>query len=148
MEQIPAEEKVARFKSFYSMDLDDGPLVGFFLGTYYPLNRYRGAASMPDGPVVAADIDARAFKDDYRRLSELYRPISGDTIWAGSVFWGIPWMEALGGCGVTVDHSTGSTRSTQPALAPQPEDIPLFDPALPWARKACEFLDILATQER
>lgn len=144
MEQIPTDEKIDRFTSFYAMDCHDGPLVGFFLGTYYPLNRYRGSAAMRDGLIAPNDIPVSAFKADYQRLQDLYRPVAGDTIWAGSAFWGIPWMEALSGCGVEVDHSTGSTRSTLPATPPRPEDIPVFDGCLPWARKAGEFLALLA----
>jgi hypothetical protein len=125
------------------MDLHEGPLVGFFLGTYYPLNRYRGSSSMPDGPITPDDVEVATFLADYQRLRDLYRPVAGDTIWAGSVFWGIPWMEALSGCSVEADHATGSTRSLHPAAPPRPEDIPVFDGSLPWVRKAGEFLDLL-----
>ena len=129
------------------MNLSDGPLVGFFHGTYYPLNRYGGSSSLPDGPLVPSDIDPGMFRADYLRLHELYGRIAGDTIWAGSVFWGIPWMEALSGCGVIADHATGSCRSVRPEADPEPADIPAFDPESPWARKADEFLDLLTAPE-
>ena len=71
MESIGIDEKIDRFTSFYAMDLDNGPLVGFFVGSYYPLKRYPAAALLPDGPVSPADINAASFGGDYRALADL-----------------------------------------------------------------------------
>lgn len=125
--------------------MSDGPIVGNFLGTYYPLKRYVGAGTLPDGHVDPGAIDAAEFRSDYKKLFGQYRRVEGDTIWAGSIFWGIPWMEALTGCDVFADHETGSCRSIRPALPPSPESIPSFDDTSPWIRKAGEFLELLRT---
>lgn len=147
MKQQPIEQRIARTRSFYKMSLLGGPLLGFFLGTYYPLNRYRGAATLPAGQVNPNDVEPAAFSTDYLTLDSAYRALPGDTIWAGSVFWGIPWIEALAGCGVAADHETGSCRSVRPDSPPEPGSIPPFDPDSPWAKKASEFLDMLVSMD-
>ncbi len=142
MEQIHVEEKITAFTSFYEMDLSNGPLVGFYYGTYYPLQRYQGASSLPSGTIRPENLRPADFMADYRRLFELHNSAAGDTIWSGSLFWGIPWMEALAGCSVIADHDTGSSRSVPPQTLPDVR-IPRFSGTAPWSSKAAEFLDAL-----
>jgi len=120
--------------------------VGFFWGTYYPLKRYRGAESLPEGEYGAQDLDVEAFLPDYERLYAMYEEAGGETLWTGAAFWGVPWMEALCGCRVVADHATGSSRSLPLEDLETAERLPRFDPHSPWVGKAVEFLQALRRQ--
>ena len=139
-------EKLERYSSFYRMDLQDGPLLGCFLGTYYPLNRFQGARTLPEGAVAPSDLDPEAFRSDYLRMHGQYAAAGGDALYSASLLWGIPWMEVLSGCTAFADHSTGSMRSVAPS-PPCPADIPYFSESTPWVEKADQFLRMLASLE-
>ncbi|RKX77121.1 MAG: hypothetical protein DRP87_10015 [Spirochaetes bacterium] len=143
MEKIPVRQRIDNFKKFYKMELEDGPLVGFFLETYFPLKRYRGASTIPDDIISPKDIRVEEFREDYERLFRLHEDTGGDFIWTATPFWGLPWMEAIIGCDVYADHKTGSTRSVPPEDFMDEEDIREFDPKNPWVEKVGEFLSML-----
>lgn len=140
MEKLSIQERVAGFRSFFAMDNADGPLVGFYRETYYPLKRYRTEAFLPEGQLNPENIEIQPFLQEYERLFQLHDEMAGDFIWSAAAFWGIPWMEALAGCGVIADHATGSSRSVVPAGFQGAEDIAEFDRGNPWVQKALEFL--------
>jgi len=140
MERPSLAERIEGFRRFYAMANERGPLVGFYLDSYYPLKRYRTEAFLPHGPLAADDVPVEPFLPEYERLWRSYEEWGGDFIWAGAAFWGVPWVEALAGCGVFADQQTGSTRSLPPGGFRGAEDLPAFDPGSPWARKAREFL--------
>ena len=148
MEKLSIEERVEGFKRFFAMTNSEGPLVGFFRDTYYPLKRYRTESFLPEGEILSADLDVEPFIPEYERLFQLHDETAGDFIWSAAAFWGIPWMEALAGCGVITDHTTGSSRSKVPADFQGPKDVPEFDPKDPWVQKALEFLKHLARVSR
>jgi hypothetical protein len=140
VERISIEERIEGFKRFFRMDNPDGPLVGFFRDTYYPLKRFRTESFLPAGRIGPADLDVESFLPEYERIYRLQEETSGDFIWTASAFWGIPWMEALAGCRVEADHQTGSTRSIAPVDFAGSDAIPHFDRESPWPAKAREFL--------
>ena len=124
MEKLSVEQRVQGFKRFFDMSNSEGPLLGFFRETYYPLKRYRTENFLPGGELTPASIDVRAFLPEYERLFQIHEETEGDFLWAAAAFWGIPWMEALVGCPVIADHTTGSSRSGRPMQPHGPEDIP------------------------
>jgi hypothetical protein len=137
---IPLPERLARMANWWRR-ANDRPLVGFTLGSYYPLHRYpRAAARLAEGPVRPEDIVVSDYLDDTDRLFELHEAAGGDLLFSAAPFLGLPWVEASLGCGVVADHTTGSTRSTPPA---EPE-VPPFSPDNPWVRKMLEFVPALA----
>ncbi len=148
MEKQSIEERVEGFKRFFAMTNSEGPLVGFFRDTYYPLKRYRTESFLPEGEILPADLDVEPFIPEYERLFQLHDETAGDFLWSAAAFWGIPWMEALAGCGVITDHTTGSSRSQVPADFQGPKDVPEFDPKDPWVQKALEFLKHLTRVSR
>ena len=77
-----------------------------------------------DGLYKAEDLDVEMFMDQYERLYSLYEDYSGEFIWSGAAFWGVPWMEAIAGCQVFADYETGSSRSLPPVCFRTAEDIP------------------------
>jgi hypothetical protein len=140
LERLSNQERIDGFKRFFAMDNSDGPLVGFYRETYYPLKRYRTEAFLPGGALQARDVAVEPFLPEYERLFQLHDEMAGDFIWSAAAFWGLPWMEALAGCGVITDHETGSSRSEKPEDFQGAADIPEFDGGSPWVQKALEFL--------
>lgn len=148
MEKLSIEERVDGFKRFFAMTNTEGPLVGFFRDTYYPLKRYRTESFLPEGEILPEDLEVDLFIPEYERLFQLHDETAGDFLWSAAAFWGIPWMEALTGCGVVADHTTGSSRSQVPTDFQGAEDVPVFDRDDPWVRKALEFLKRLTQVSR
>jgi len=140
------EQRVERFKKYYQR-ANDRPLLGFFVGSEFPLHRYPASRSLPENrPLIPDDFDVSLYLDDCERLFESHEACGGDFIWSASPFWGVPWLEAALGCPIFADHSTGSIYSQQPPDFTGPEGIPDFDPSSPWIRKAIEFIDRMADQ--
>ncbi len=142
MERFTVEARVDAFRRFYAMGNTEGPIVGLFWGSYYPWKRYRASSSVPPGPFGPEALRPREFLPDYERLHRQHEDGGGETIWSGAAFWGVPWVEAVGGCEVVADHETGSARALPRRRPPQPDDLPP-DAEGPWARKAAEFLSVL-----
>jgi hypothetical protein len=141
---IPIEHRVERFRQFYGRR-NERPLLGFFVGSDYPLHRWEASRSLPTNrTLVPEDFPVGPYLDDCDRLFDLHESCGGDFIWSASAFWGIPWLEAALGCPIKADHSTGSIHAETPTGFRGPDDIPTFDSTSPWMIKAVEFLDKMA----
>jgi hypothetical protein len=78
--RIPLEEKLTRLTSWLQRR-NDRPLVGFTLGSYYPLHRYpEGVRDIPNGLIQPNDIVVSKFLDDTDRLYELHEEAGGDFV--------------------------------------------------------------------
>jgi hypothetical protein len=122
------------------------PLIGFFVGEYFPLRQYRAAATLPQGLFTAADVDIAPYLADYERLYALQAACPGNMPYSATVFTGIPWMDAALGCPVVADHDTGSCRSL-PAVGPHAWPvIPAFSPDNPWVDLCLRMTRALAAQ--
>ncbi len=136
---IPLPERLDRLAKWLRRE-NDRPLLGFSLGSYYPLHRYpRGAAKLPEGPVRPEDVVVADYLDDTDHLFDLHEQAGGDLVFSAAPFLGLPWVEASLGCGVVADHTTGSTRSTPP-MSPV---VPRFSEDNPWVAKMLEFIPAL-----
>jgi hypothetical protein len=140
---IPLEQRVAGLHRWFERR-NERPLIGFTLGSYYPLRRYpKGVRHLPSGPICADDIHVAEFLDDGDALYDLHEEAGGDLIWSSAPFLGIPWLEAALGCGVIADHGTGSSRSTPPPWFARHPRIPEFSASNPWVEKLLEFIPVL-----
>jgi len=141
-------DRVEHFRRFYQRT-NERPLLGFFVGSDYPLRRYRASDALPaDRALTAEDFEVAPYLDDCDRLFELHEACGGHFIWSASAFWGIPWLEVALGCPIFADHSTGSIHAKSPPDFTGPDSIPEFDANSPWMRKAVEFLDRLAERSQ
>ncbi len=138
------EDRVERFRQYYRRG-NDRPLLGFFVGSEYPLHRYECARALPeDRPLRPDDLPVDAFLDDCDRLFETHEACGGDFIWAACAFWGVPWLEAALGCPVRADRSSGSAYAEPPPEFRGPDSLPVFDPDAPWPAKTRDLLIRLA----
>ena len=119
-------------------------MLGFYLGSQYPLHRFEGARRhLPDGVVHPDDVVAGDFLDDFERLHALYEEAGGDFIYSACPFWGLPWVEASLGCTVIADYQAGSTHTESPPDFAGAESIPAFSADNPWVRKLLSFYPAL-----
>jgi hypothetical protein len=140
---IPLEQRIAGLTRWFERR-NERPLIGFTLGSYYPLRRYpNGVRNLPSGPIGPDDIHVAQFLDDTDELYRLHEEAGGDLIWSAAPFIGIPWLEAALGCGVIADLGTGSSRSTPPPGFADHPRIPVFSAANPWVEKLLEFIPAL-----
>lgn len=145
---IDVEERVQRFRSYYAKE-NDRPLLGFFVGSEYPLFRYRAASNLPTSRALTADdFPVEAYLDDCDRLFAEHEACGGDFIWSASAFWGIPWLEAALGCSLYADHRSGCIHTSPPEGFSTGGQLPRFDPQSPWIAKAKEFLLAMAESSR
>jgi len=136
--------RVQQFGEFYARR-NPRPLLGFFLGSEYPLHRYPSARHVPEGrPLHPDDFCVADYAADSVAIAQAYESCGGDFIWAGTPFWGIPWLEAALGCPLVADHASGSIAAHAPPGFSGPDCVPAFSPDDPWTRKLVEFIDALA----
>ncbi|MBI2843824.1 MAG: hypothetical protein HYX78_10530 [Armatimonadetes bacterium] len=87
------------YKAFLARSNSERPIVGFWVGSNFPLRCYYGSKSLLNQEyIVAAGVTAEPFLDDYDRMVREGESIGDDIIRVAEPFWGIPWMEAILGC--------------------------------------------------
>lgn len=144
--RIPLPERLDRLTRWLGRR-NTTPLLGFTLGSYYPLHRYpTGSRRLPEGPVSPEHVLVEEFLDDTERLFALHEEAGGDFVFTAAPFLGLPWLEASLGCGVVADHASGSTRSTPPPGFAGHPVIPPFSLHNPWVAKMLEFIPALEAQ--
>lgn len=120
------------FRSFYRRE-NKRPLLGFFLGSEYPVTRYPSMSRLPEHrPLKPEDFPVEEFLSDSENLFRGHEECGGDFIWSGSAYWGIPWLEASLGCTIHVNPSTGSIYSEAPVYPDGQMRVRPFDPGHPW----------------
>lgn len=143
MEKKSIPDRIEGFKRFYNMENPEGPILGFYLESYYPLKRFRAASKLPHGVFSPNDLFVDDYMRDEERLYNLYEDFGGDLIYTGSAFWGVPWLEAIIGCEAFADKETGSSRSVHTTKINKALKLSDFDKGNPWVKKAVEFLEAL-----
>ncbi|MGA2256399.1 MAG: hypothetical protein ABSG53_17250 [Thermoguttaceae bacterium] len=98
------QELIARHEAFLECRPVNRPLLGFWIGGYYPAEQFPGGtARWRSGQRLdPQDIDFGQFADDYEFLYQAHRAADDDFFYVGSAYWGIPWLEAILGCQVSV----------------------------------------------
>jgi len=144
--RIPRSERIDRLARWLQRR-NERPLLGFTLGSYYPLHRYpNGVRRIPNGPVDPEDIHVSDYLSETDELFELHEAAGGDLVWSAAPFWGVPWVEASLGCGVLADHTVGSMRATPPSAFAQNPIVPEFSETNRWVAKLLEFIPALVEQ--
>jgi hypothetical protein len=86
------------------------------------------------------DFIVEEYLADYDRLFEQHEACGGDFIFASDAFWGVPWLEAILGCGLIADHKAGSIHAENSFQFDVSSEIDFSD-TQPWIVKAVEFLE-------
>jgi len=134
------QERVDLWKQFYART-NSRPLFGFFLGSEYPVARYRAARSLPEGRSLRPeDFNPAAFAEDQERIFAEHEACGGDFIWAGDAFWGIQWIECLCGLEMFCNHASGNLHFKRPEVFRGPDDLPVFDMNNEWVQLAGDLI--------
>jgi len=138
------EQRVENFKRYYAFE-NARPLVGFFMESEYPVDRYKASQTLPeDRPLKPEDFICNDYLPDCERLFNVHEAAGGDFIWSASPFWGIPWLEACLGCEIYTLAESGSLHAEKHKTFSLDPVVPKFDPSEPWTKKAIEFIKLIA----
>jgi hypothetical protein len=96
--------RMERHEAFLECRAVDRPLIGYWSSGYYPAEQFpRATSRWKNGAVLRPDeVSFAPFAEDYERLYGSQHESNGDFGYVGSAYWGIPWLEAIMGCPVTV----------------------------------------------
>ena len=138
MSRKAPEELIARHEAFLNLEPVEQPLLGFWLGGYYPAEQFpSGTAGWRDGqPRQPEDTAFVPFAEDYETLFRVHREADDDFFYVGSAYWGVPWMEAILGCAVV---SAGSNCRAEPCLASPADVRPVDLNRNPWYQALARF---------
>lgn len=144
--RIPLDERLDRLTKWLARE-NDRPLVGFYVGSYFPFRRYaHSVGRLPEGFVRPDDVVAEDYLEDTERLFEMHEEAGGDMIFSAAPFLGMPWLEAALGCTVVADHDQGCTRAVAPPDFAAKPCVPEFSESNAWVAKLLEFIPALERQ--
>ncbi len=108
MSSQPPEFLLPRHEAFLRCEQVDRPLLGAWLGGYYPAEQFPdGHHSWRVGQLLTpTDVRFDAFRGDYETLYRMHREAEDDFFYVGSAYWGIPWLEAILGCAIHVGETS------------------------------------------
>jgi hypothetical protein len=127
------QELIARHEAFLECRPVERPLVGFWIGGYYPAEQFPGGTAewRVGQRLDPQDVRFSPFARDYEALYQAQRAADDDFFYVGSAYWGVPWLEAMLGCPVS---AAAANCRAEPFLS-DPRDFAPFDSDLdanPW----------------
>jgi hypothetical protein len=86
----------------------DRPLLGLWVGGYFPAQQFPAATARwrPGQRLEPHEVRFQPFADDYQLLYQAHLAADDDFFYVGSAYWGIPWLEAILGCPISVGPSS------------------------------------------
>ncbi len=144
MNRKTPDHLIASHEAFLNRASVERPLLGFWLGGYYPAEQFpTGIAGWRDGRELRpADAVFAPFATDYETLFRLHQQADDDFFYVGSAYWGIPWMEAILGCPV---FAAGANCRAESCLAELVEIPSLNLEENPWFQALRRFTEELVT---
>jgi hypothetical protein len=127
------QELIGAHEAFLACRPVERPLLGFWIGGYFPAEQFpAGTAAWRAGQRLdPGEVRFQPFAGDYESLYQAHLAADDDFFYVGSAYWGIPWLEAMLGCPVSV--AAASCRA-EPFLS-DPRDFAALDADLdanPW----------------
>lgn len=134
---------IARHEAFLNLEPVEQPVLGFWLGGYYPADQFpAGTAGWREGRELPPDgVSFAPFASDYETLFRLHQQADDDFFYIGSAYWGIPWMEAVLGCPV---FAAGANCRAEACLAELDEPFPANLESNAWFQTLRRFTEELA----
>lgn len=135
---------LARHEAFLNLEPVERPLLGFWLGGYYPAEQFpTGTAGWRDGQELQPeDVSFEPFAADYENLFRIHQQADDDFFYVGSAYWGIPWLEGILGCPV---FATGANCRAEACLTELAERPPVKLEQNPWFQTLRRFTEDLVT---
>ena len=116
-------ELMDRHEAFLNCLPVDRPLIGCWLGGYFPSGQFpRGASCWHDGQELQPDkVKFGKFAEDYENLYHVHCNTEDDWFFVASAYWGIPWLEAILGC--RIDSASFTCRAESGSDGIQPVNL-------------------------
>ena len=142
------QERLDRHVAFWKRADADRPLVGFTIGSYFPVHRFAAARDILQIKTAVSPemLPVQPYLEDYERLYQLSLAVDQDLFWVAEPFTGIPWIEAICGCRISASSDSFWAERWLDDLSAFPDRIALEDN--PWFQKYMEFVDWLVRQSR
>jgi len=96
---VSDQEKVARFRAFWTRSQTDRPLIGATIATFPSIRSVRREA----GFVEPDDLD---IQENFKELDEeweAWHGVMGDAMFVANPLWAFPWHSAMAGCPIQRD---------------------------------------------
>jgi hypothetical protein len=135
------EEKIKRYRAFWSKEPVERPMIGFSLGGWFQLKNYSALEKLRGRPRIEADqLSPEDFFPDYDRIVNQWN-IEDDLIRAVAPIPPFPWLEAMLGCSVQIGKE--SVWVDEGGFEYAHLGRIDFSPRNPWRLKYLEFLAAL-----
>jgi hypothetical protein len=109
MNEPELRQLLERHEAFLECRPVERPLISLWNSGYFPAEQFpRGTSSWRDAERLQPDdVSFLPFAPDYEDLHRVHQAQKDDFFLVGSPYWGIPWLEAILGCPVTVSATNG-----------------------------------------
>jgi hypothetical protein len=129
---VSDQERVARFRAFWTRSQTDRPLIGATIATFPSMRAVRRRS----GLVEPADLDIQENVQELDEEWEDWREVMGDAMFVANPLWAFPWHSAMAGCPIKRD---ADNLWSLPALDDWEQlDGLRFDPNNRWFRRQLE----------
>ncbi len=137
-----SQDKLSRYRSFWSKEPVDRPVIGFSLGGWFQLQHYSALERLRDQPTLAADhLSPEDFFPDYDRIVSRWDEIEDDLVRGVSPIPPFPWLEAMLGRAVRIGKE--SVWAEEGGFEFHDLDGIDFSSRNPWRLKYLEFVAAL-----
>lgn len=96
---VSDQEKVARFRAFWTRSQTDRPLIGATIATFPSIRSVRREA----GFVEPDDLDIQENVKELDEEWEAWHGVMGDAMFVANPLWAFPWHSAMAGCPIQRD---------------------------------------------
>jgi hypothetical protein len=134
---ISDQEKIARFRAFWTRSERDRALIGATIATFPSVRTVRREA----GLVEPDDLDTRENLKELDEEWEAWREVMGDAMFVANPLWAFPRTLAMAGCPIKRDADNLWALSALEDWK-QLESL-RFDPNNRWLRRQLEFTQAL-----
>lgn len=134
---VSDQEKIARFRAFWTRSETDRPLIGATIATFPSVRAVRRSA----GLVEPDDLDIQENLKELDEEWEAWREVMGDAMFVANPLWAFPWTLAMAGCPIKRD---ADNLWALPTLDDWKQLERLrFDPNNRWFKRQIEFTQAL-----
>jgi hypothetical protein len=134
---VSDQEKIVRFRGFWTRSEMDRPFIGATIATFPSVRAVRREA----GLVKPEDLDIQENLKELDEEWEAWREVMGDAMFVANPLWAFPWHLAMAGCPIKRD---AENLWALPALEDWGQlDRLRLDPTNPWFRRQLEFTHAL-----
>jgi hypothetical protein len=138
------EYRINLHKNFWNRTAQKHPILSYRQGDFFFSRHYKAARHLlVEGKIITPEmLIVDDFLPDYERMYQKSLELGQSAFWTAEPFTGIPWMEAMLGCGVVAGADSFTSSHIENFSDAQVKSIKL-DYENPWLKKYLEFTNKL-----